>query len=370
MNMREAGAGRPQKLHFVQWLRVALISLVVSHHAAQPYGPTGGAWPIADPVSSPVLLPFFVLNAAFFMGFFFLIAGYFTEAPFERKGAGAFVASRLVRLGVPLVVLGVFVNGALIWAGSESGAGFWRFLVTEYLGGLRYELGPLWFIAHLLVYGLGFAAWRAVVPAGPWRPAPPGHGAILAYIVALGVVTVAVRAVWPIDVWVRILWLIPAEAAHLPQYLSLFVIGIIAARGRWFTEISSAVAYTWFGVGAAVFVALSALYGLEAPLPGFVDLRMIWGFFEGFVTVGMILGLLALFRARLAEPGPVLGRLEGSVYGVYLVHFYVVLVLQGALVGVALPALAKFALVSVAGTVVSFALVDMLRRLRWVRAVI
>ena len=62
-------------LYFVQWLRVFLISLVVAHHAGQPYGPTGGEWPVDDPVSSPWLGPFFALNAAFFMGFFFLLSG-------------------------------------------------------------------------------------------------------------------------------------------------------------------------------------------------------------------------------------------------------------------------------------------------------
>jgi hypothetical protein len=32
---------------------------------------------------------FVTLNQAFFMGFFFLIAGYFTPASFDRKGAWA-----------------------------------------------------------------------------------------------------------------------------------------------------------------------------------------------------------------------------------------------------------------------------------------
>jgi glucans biosynthesis protein C len=38
--------------------------------------------------------PFFGLNAAFFMGFIFFIAGYFSPGSFERKGASKFVGSR------------------------------------------------------------------------------------------------------------------------------------------------------------------------------------------------------------------------------------------------------------------------------------
>jgi len=62
-------------------LRVALTFLVIAHHAAQAYGPTGGGWPIFNDERSAILGPFFSVNAAFFMGLFFLIAGYFVPEP-------------------------------------------------------------------------------------------------------------------------------------------------------------------------------------------------------------------------------------------------------------------------------------------------
>ena len=62
-------------------LRVALTFLVIAHHAAQAYGPNGGGWPIFNDERSAVLGPFFSVNAAFFMGLFFLIAGYFVPEP-------------------------------------------------------------------------------------------------------------------------------------------------------------------------------------------------------------------------------------------------------------------------------------------------
>ncbi len=36
------------RLVFVDVLRVGVIVWVVGHHAAQPYGATGGDWPITD----------------------------------------------------------------------------------------------------------------------------------------------------------------------------------------------------------------------------------------------------------------------------------------------------------------------------------
>ena len=39
-------AGSSTRLHFIDNMRVGLITLVVAHHAGQPYGPTGGQWPL------------------------------------------------------------------------------------------------------------------------------------------------------------------------------------------------------------------------------------------------------------------------------------------------------------------------------------
>ena len=49
-------------------LRVALTFLVIAHHAAQAYGPTGGGWPIFNDERSAILGPFFsVILAVLFL---------------------------------------------------------------------------------------------------------------------------------------------------------------------------------------------------------------------------------------------------------------------------------------------------------------
>ena len=41
-----------RRLYFLDYLRVALTMLVIAHHVAQTYGPTGGDWPVkGEPVS-------------------------------------------------------------------------------------------------------------------------------------------------------------------------------------------------------------------------------------------------------------------------------------------------------------------------------
>ena len=109
------------RLAYVDKLRVAFVMLVVAHHAAQAYGPTGGGWPVTNPTTSQFLKPFFDVNPMFFMGLFFLISGYFVPGAFDRKGAGAFLKTRLLRLGLPALVLGVFVMGPIQYFGLPDG---------------------------------------------------------------------------------------------------------------------------------------------------------------------------------------------------------------------------------------------------------
>jgi glucan biosynthesis protein C len=359
------------RLDFVEWLRIFLIGLVVAHHAGQPYGPTGGAWPVDDPTSSDVLLPFFAVNAAFFMGFFFLISGYFTEGSYDRHGVRGFLISRFVRLGLPILFFVVFLNGLIAFGDSATERGYLAFLWHDYTA-RGMEFGHLWFIAHLLVYALLYALWRMIAPkpSPSAAPPPPGHLAIAAFVLALTAVTFAVRTVWPQDVWVRLLWFIPAEPMHLPQYASLFVIGIVASHGDWFTAIPKRTGYIWFWIATAAFIVAVGLIAADVRLPGFREARDLWKLVDSLVCVGMILGLLVFFREHANRTRPIARRLAASVYGIYLVHIYVVVAIQTPLVETPLGALTKFAIVTLLGLVISFVIVDTLRRIKPLRQVI
>lgn len=86
-------------------LKLFLTVLVVFHHAGQAYTYSGGNWPYV--MSNPdELLPniwhFHTVNAAFFMGLFFFISGYFVPASYDRQGPGGFIKKKLLRLGIPL----------------------------------------------------------------------------------------------------------------------------------------------------------------------------------------------------------------------------------------------------------------------------
>jgi hypothetical protein len=381
---------------------VALTVLVVAHHAGQTYGPTGGRWPVFEAERAAVLGPFFAVNAAFFMGLFFLISGYFLPASVERKGGAAFLRDRAVRLGLPLVLFAVALFGPVAYADYTADGGalsFPAFFGRVFVGEGRVEVGHLWFLAHLLVYGAAYVLWRALARRLPGRSGgraggasttAPGGWALLAFAAGLAAVTFAVRAAFPVDRWVNLLGVVPLEPAHLPQYLALFVAGIAAARRGWLERLPVRTGLVWLAVGAgaaAARYAYPALRGAAGPetLPaltrGGVNAgSLLWSTWEAIICVGLCVGLVTLAREWFAGPGGcgapgaaarrLLRVAAPAAFGAYLLHILPVVGLQTLLLGVALPPLVKFAAVTLVAVPVSFLLAAGLRRLPGARAVL
>ena len=397
-----APAGRPDtlegpvaapRLDFLDAVKVALTALVIAHHAGQTYGPTGGRWPVFEAERVAVLGPFFAVNAAFFMGLFFLISGYFLPASVERKGGAAFLRDRLVRLGLPLLLFAVALFGPVAYADytAEGGAlAYPAFFVRDFVGAGRVDFGHLWFLAHLLVYGGAYVAWRALARrlpgAGGTAPAAPPRGRdLLTFTLLLAAVSFAVRLAFPVDRWTNLLGVLPLEPAHLPQYLALFVAGVLAARRGWLVSLPSRTGAVWLAVGAGAALAryaYPALRGIAGPgaLPdlargGLTAGSLLWSTWEAFICVGLCVGLVTLARDGLAAPGRTAGRrllrlAAPAAFGAYLLHILPVVGLQTLLLGVPLPPLVKFAIVTAVAVPLSFLLAAGLRRLPGARAVL
>lgn len=185
-----------------EWLRVILIILVVAHHAAQAYGPTGGDWPVTDANSHPYFEIFFLFNASFFMGFFFFLSGYFLEGSLERKGTKSFIISRLLRLGLPLFLISIFLFGLISYSESDSSLNYAEYLLVEYIGRGSIEMGHLWFIAHLLTYSFLYALWHHFFGnTSQNTPTFPRHRAVALYTVLLAIIGAAIRNFYPQDEW-------------------------------------------------------------------------------------------------------------------------------------------------------------------------
>ncbi|MBC7663992.1 MAG: acyltransferase family protein, partial [Caulobacter sp.] len=105
-------------------LRGTMTLLVLLHHTAITYGAIGG-WYYREVKPGPslpgtLLVLFCTTNQAFFMGLFFLLAGYFTPSAIARKGSWRYLADRGLRLGLPLLLFGWILGPATIALAETS----------------------------------------------------------------------------------------------------------------------------------------------------------------------------------------------------------------------------------------------------------
>lgn len=353
------------RLYFVDNLRIFLTLLVIAHHAAQPYGPTGGSWLIFNPERADILGAFFATNAAFFMGLFFLISGYFVPGAYDRKHAKRFLQERFWRLGVPILFFALFIFPPIFYITQSRQLPFSQFFFEVYLGQGQIQVGHLWFLVHLLFYAVCYVLWRRVtVMFKPEQQAigVPKHRSILIYLIALAIVTFVVRIQYPIDTWKGVLWIIPTEIAHLPQYLSLFVIGVMAYRHDWFRRMPTERGFIWLGIGlgAAFMRYVYALMGRQLFSTrllaggGWNWRSLVWSTWEATICVGLCVGLLVLFRERVNTQGKLGKLLSENAYTVYLIHILIVIAIQFLVAPVAIAPLLKFFLVTLVGIPLCF----------------
>lgn len=378
-------------------LRLALTALVVAHHAAITYGASGGWFyrelPVSGSASSIALTLFCSVNQAFFMGLFFLIAGYLTPASLARKGPARFLADRALRLGLPLLLFGALIGPAtMALAGTARGLPFGERLLSLLQRG-TWEPGPLWFCQALLLFALVTVLVHRLQPGWieppgdrtPDRRAertpdlppafPPNLPPDWAWWVAalgVGVSAFALRLAWPVG---RSQW--GMQWGYFASYVFLFVLGLRAWRGRWLERLPAEPVRRWRRVMWLALpllplasLALGALRGVALHFEGGWTLpAAVYAFWEPLVAWGLIAVLLQRFRLRHNGPSPRWDVLTPLAYPAFVVHAPVLVALSLALRGWTAPALLKFAVVAPLAVIASLALGAALRRIpgvaRW-----
>lgn len=380
------GSFHPVRLFFIDNIRILLISLVILTHLAITYGAIG-SWYYKEvsgvSVSAALLTLLTSLFQTFFMGFFFLISAYFIPSSLKRKGTSLFVKDRLVRLGIPLIVwvlaispifgyLGARVMGEYI--GSFSA---WYTTVQptiHYLG-----LGPLWFIFSLLVFTLAYVAWRMVRREnvqGISNPRDfPSLPAILMFAIFLGIVSFVIRILFPIGYEWEIFSL---QVPYYPQYIALFIIGLVAAGNDWLIRVPSSTGRicATFALAFAIVQPLLLLTvnfstGDLSPLLGGLHWQsLVYSLWEQLTGIMIIIGLLWLFRERVNHQGPVAKAATADTYTVYIIHPLILVPLAFGLQSLLLPSIPKFILVSAVAIPLCFLIAHLIRALPGVTRVL
>ena len=369
------------RMVFVDALRVVVIGWVILHHAAQPYGPTGGDWPIEDPGNLEWLRPLYPLGAAFGLGLLFFLAGYFVPRAYERKGAARFLKERWLRIGLPLVAFVVLVHVPVVYLIESPRPPFGEFVRSLYDSGWLNAYLHLWFLGHLVLYSVGYMLWRSLVGRRRDRPRRswplPGHAAVVWFVVGLALATWLVRGWYPIDEWVPLLFVVAAEPAHLPQYVGLFTLGVIAYRGDWLRRWPARFGAIWMSIGLVISAAVYAAVMLaDDPASdvieggGFTWRALLWSALEALICAGMVVGLVVVGRAVFHRSSRLLAAMAAASYAAYILHVTFVIGLQAGLEGVDMSASIKFGVVAILGVVLAFGAGHLSRRVPGLRAIL
>ncbi|MBI2517660.1 MAG: acyltransferase [Opitutae bacterium] len=382
-------------------LRALLTLLVVAHHAVLAYfvyaPPPGafdatlfwGAFPIIDAARAQGVDLLVLWNDSFFMALMFLLAGLFTGPSLVRKGAGGFATDRFVRLGLPFIVsAGVLAPLAYYPAflqreAATPAAGFidaWAKLGV-------WPAGPAWFLWVLLAFSALAALLHAALPralealglAGEWCRARPARlvgvwivAAVLAYMPVVMKVNYMHWSSWgPFFV----------QTSRVGLYAAYFFYGVaLGWRGAGLRELVAPDGPLgrrwgrWQVAAGLVFVGFVATVIVNAIKASRGEFSLGWGVTSGvLMTVSGAVtstSLLAWAARKRSVENAFWASLRRNAYGIYLVHYAIVIWLQFALLRFTMPGLVKALFVMIAGIALSWALAAALRRLPGLRAIL
>src|SRR6266536_1503311 len=281
-------ASQSSRMLYIDNLRILLISMVIVVHLGVTYGAVG-LWYYHDPVTNlptAIILTFITgPGMAAGMGFFFLLAGYFTPGSYDRKGPGSFLRDRLVRLGIPLLIYDLLLDPLVVYIASGLQGSYWSFYSNYLLHERGIASGPVWFIA--VIFG---------------------------FIFALGLVTFVVRIWWPAG-WIFQLLNVPV--GYLPQYISLYILALIAYRHNWFFKLTPKMGKDWLWIAliaSLIFVCLVFPSMMQAS--GVAGTRQasfpIAGGFQWLAFIYALLGIVHGCRGMYRHTCPLPSALESS----------------------------------------------------------
>ena len=298
-------------------LKTLLTVLVIAHHAMIPF--VGGeGWPFhpSNPAESlPYMWHFLSTNAAFFMGLFFMISGYFVPKSFDRQGFAKFIGKKTLRLLLPFALISTVLS----------------------LANGKPESGHTWFLSSLFIFCLIYALIRLVFKKSCSNPKPLSMCLVIIFAVVMSAGSLLLRKFYNQDQWI-FLWIFKFEPVHYLQYLMMFTLGVLAGRGDWFNKMTKGVGLTSLIIGLLLCTG-NYLRGNGA-WNGFV--YKWFGVYESLLCVFLCVGLVWLFRTFGNWSGKFWQWSAAQAFGAYIIHLFVLLIVENLLDSIWLGAVGKY----------------------------
>jgi hypothetical protein len=365
--------------------RTFLTLVVLIHHAVIPYTHFGHT----DPKSWIGFDTVILATDSFFMAMFFFLSGLFVWSSLSQKAPQTFIRDRLLRLGLPFAIAAFTIIPVAYYAISLrhhpelAFAEFWWNTVT--VG--PWPSGPIWFVWVLLFFDLTASLLYRLSPIlvepinrlslrGYDRPAD-------FYLFLLGVtaiVYIPARLYYGPSHWFEF-GPLSVQANRVLLYAAYFFIGAgvgAANFDRGMLSTGGRLANSSWGWAIAALVPYSLLWGLIAikrEILGNPPVQPDWyeasyGLFFVAFSAAILLAILAYFLRFKRSGSSILDPMQADAYGMFLVHYPIVLWLQYWLFDFGLPAIVKAVVAFVLTVALSWAATAALRRIPGVTRVL
>jgi peptidoglycan/LPS O-acetylase OafA/YrhL len=374
-------SGNPSRQHGLDAVRGGAFLLTVTFHAALSFLPGPQIWVTRDTPNMGIA-DFFVVSHMSHMLIFFLLAGFFARMSIERRGVGAFIKDRLLRITLPGLVFWPFVMAGII-------ATFVWGAITMHGGGAMsappkppgfsaatFPLTHLWFLyaltltyAGALVFvGLG----KLIDPKGRMRarvydPAMSFlvKSRLLAPVLALPVAVLFFTS----PAWLPTMGITTPDTGFVPNVIAArsfslaFLVGWVLQRQQHLLDL---IRRDWFGYCLAAAVASVLLVQIKpvqffAPITAFAHPAQLAGLYA-LAAWCWTIGLIGAGLRFLNEDNRVVRYVSDASYWIYIAHLPVVMAAQVLVYRLQAPALVKFAMVILGSFLVLFASYHLLVR--------
>lgn len=358
--------------------RTFLTLVVLLHHSVIPYTHFGHT----DPKSWIGFDMIVLATDSFFMAMFFFLSGLFVWPSLARKEPVIFLRDRLLRLGLPFAIAALTVIPIAYYAialrrsPDLSFAAFWWKTVT--VG--PWDSGPIWFVWVLLAFDLTASLLYRLSPRlvdpinrmslrGYGRPAQ-----FFAFMLAVtAILYIPARVYFGPSRWLEF-GPFSVQASRILFYAAYFFIGAGIGAANFDRGLLSAdgrLAKSGWGWVIVTLIPYGLLWGLiyiKREILGNPPVQPDWyeasyGLFFAAFSAAILFAILAYFLRFKRSGRSILDPMQPDAYGMFLVHYPIVLWLQYWMFDIDMSAIAK-ALVAFALTVVlSWAATAALRRL-------
>jgi fucose 4-O-acetylase-like acetyltransferase len=314
-----------ERQFYLDNLRTLIIVFVVMHHLAVTYSGFGSFYYIEGKhldILSTIWFAFYLsFQQAYFMGFLFLIAGYFAAGSCDRKGFSRFVGERFKRLVIPSLIYMAVITPFIEYVElGNKGAGF---SIADFLS----STGVMWFAVALfifsLIYGLVRLIVRKSVTVSNDMEIKPSLVNTIILILIISACAFLIRLVQPIGTSI-----LNMQICYFASYTVLFIVGILAYRNNLFAKISYIAGKNWLicgiVVGFIVWLVVVSI-GTKSGNPtvlygGFTWLSAGYSGWESLVAVAMSIGLIGVFREKFNHQSKLGKILSDNAFAVYMFH--------------------------------------------------